>query len=113
MNTENIFEGIPAKLPDELLSELFNTDTAAAGRLRIERIVSQGHRSPEGFWCDQETAEWVIVLEGSAGILFQRDAEPVELKPGSYVNIPAHEKHRVAWTDPRRRTVWLAIHYRG
>ena len=113
MNAENIFEGIPAQLPDELLGELLSTDTPGAGRLRIERIVSRGHCSPEGFWYDQETAEWVIVLEGSAGILFQRDAEPVELKPGSYVNIPAHEKHRVAWTDPRRRTVWLAIHYRG
>jgi cupin 2 domain-containing protein len=53
----------------------------------------------------------VILLEGSAGILFDGDADPVELKPGSYLNIPANKKHRVAWTDPNHRTVWLAIHY--
>ena len=35
-----------------------------------------------------------------------------ELRRGSYLNIPAHAKHRVAWTDPAHKTVWLAIHYR-
>ena len=27
--------------------------------LRIERIVSEGHVSPEGFWYDQDEPEWV------------------------------------------------------
>lgn len=30
---------------------------------RMERIVSQGHASPEGFWYDQDQNEWVMVLE--------------------------------------------------
>ena len=34
-----------------------------------------------------------------------------ELKPGDYVHIPAHARHRVAWTDAAQPTVWLAVHY--
>lgn len=30
---------------------------------------------------------------------------------GSFVNIPAHRRHRVEWTDVKQRTMWLAIHY--
>ena len=36
-------------------------------------------------------------------------SEPVEMRPGSYLNIPAHLRHRVDWTDPDQPTVWLAI----
>ena len=53
-----------------------------------------------------------MVLEGRAAIQFEGEAEPVELQRGSYLNIPAHARHRVAWTDPNQKTVWLAIHYR-
>ena len=35
-----------------------------------------------------------------------------DLRPGDYVEIPAHARHRVTWTDPDQATVWLAIHYR-
>jgi cupin 2 domain-containing protein len=35
----------------------------------------------------------------------------VEMSPGDYINIPAHEKHRVAWTSPDGPTIWLAVHY--
>jgi cupin 2 domain-containing protein len=78
---------------------------------RIERIVSQGHCSPQGFWYDQNEHEWLIVLEGSASIQFQHDPEPVELHQGSYLNIPAHVKHRVVQSNSIQQTVWLAIHY--
>ena len=27
------------------------------------------------------------------------------------VNIPAHRRHRVEWTDPHEPTIWLAVHY--
>ena len=39
------------------------------------------------------------------------DAEPLELGPGDYVDLPAHRRHRVEWTTPDEPTVWLAIHY--
>jgi cupin 2 domain-containing protein len=44
-------------------------------------------------------------------VQFEGQLESVVLQRGSYLNIPAHIKHRVAWTDPARKTVWLAIHY--
>ena len=28
------------------------------------------------------------------------------------LNIPARARHRVSWTDPDQKTIWLAIHYR-
>jgi cupin 2 domain-containing protein len=104
MHPENLFAAIPAHLPEEL----FTTLHRAAG-LRIERIVSHGHSSPEGFWYDQADDEWVLVLEGSAAIQFEDDPEPVELTRGSYLHIAAHCKHRVLRTSPTEKTIWLAI----
>ena len=43
--------------------------------------------------------------------LFEGDDEAVIMKTGDYINIPAHRKHRVEWTDPEEDTIWLAIHY--
>ena len=43
----NLFSNIPEHLPEEL------TTVFQKGRgIRIERIVSQGHSSPAGFWYD-------------------------------------------------------------
>jgi cupin 2 domain-containing protein len=102
----NIFKNIPDDLPEEV----FETLQAAAG-VTIERIVSKGHRSPKGFWYDQERHEWVLVLKGSACILYENQQCPIVLGPGDYLNIPAHTRHRVEWTDPDQETVWLAIYY--
>ena len=107
MDAENLLDNIPASLPEELVTTLLRSSS-----LRIERIVSQGRASPPGFCYDQDDNEWVMVLEGSAAVEFAGDAKPVELRRGSYLNIPAHARHRVVWTDPSERTVWLAIHYR-
>ena len=107
MATGNLFDDIPSELPEELFTTILE-----ANGFRIERIVSQGHSSPEGFWYDQDDNEWVMLLEGGATLQFEGEAEPVELRRGSYLNIPAHARHRVGWTDPNQRTVWLAIHYR-
>ncbi len=106
MHIENLFDGIPGELPQELFTDLLNT-----ADFRIERIVSYGHSSPEGFWYNEDGHEWVILLRGSAVIEFEGETDPVELRPGSYVNIPAHTKHRVARTALEEKTVWLAIHY--
>jgi cupin 2 domain-containing protein len=106
MNVENLLDGIPRELPEELLTTILR-----AKGFRVERIVSQGHCSPPGFWYEQEDHEWVIVLEGSAAIQFEGDPGPVQLERGSYLNIPAHVRHRVVRTSATERTVWLAIHY--
>ncbi len=83
---------------------------AGVGRVRVERIVSHGHRSPDGFWYDQEEAEWVALLAGAARIAFAGGRE-ITLTPGDHLLIPAHTRHRVAWTDPAQATVWLAVFY--
>lgn len=33
----------------------------------------------------------------------------VTLKPGDWVNIPAHFRHRLEWTSNEEPTVWLAV----
>jgi len=104
--TANFFSAIPENLPEELTTFL-----QAGEGARIERIVSHGHQSPEGFWYDQPTGEWVIVLKGAARLEFEDRI--VEMGPGDYLNIPAHKKHRVAWTTPDEPTIWLAEHYGG
>ncbi len=101
----NLFADIPADLPDERIESILSTSG-----FRIERIVSLGHRSPEGFWYDQDSEEWVLLIQGAARLRFDGD-EPIELRPGAFVNIPAHRRHRVEWTDPDEPTIWLAIHY--
>jgi len=102
---ENIFSLLPDELEHESLEELLHHKN-----IKIERIVSRGHTSPENSWYDQKENEWVIVLEGSGSILFESGAE-VNLKKGDYLNIPAHTRHKVTWTDPNNLTIWLAIHY--
>jgi len=100
----NLLSPAPAALPVEVVETLLVTPN-----LRIERIVSQGQASPEGFWYDQETNEWVLLVQGAARVRFEN--EVVELKPGEYLHIPAHRRHRVDWTTPGEPTIWLAIHY--
>ncbi|MCH7685824.1 MAG: cupin domain-containing protein [Planctomycetes bacterium] len=102
----NLFTDFPRTLTEELIEVLAENE-----HVRIERIVSTGHASHEGFWYDQEEHEWVVVLKGEAKLLFEGDDEPIHMKPGDFVNIPAHRKHRVEWTTPDEPTVWLAIHY--
>ena len=101
----NIFDSIPTDLSSEIFDDLVSSDT-----VKIERIISKGQTSPDFGWYDQEQNEWVIIIAGSAIIGFD-DKPSVTLKMGDYLNIPAHQKHKVAWTDPDVETVWLAVHY--
>jgi cupin 2 domain-containing protein len=102
----SLFEGIPDALHAELTQRL-------AGRVgvRIERIVSRGHASPEGFWYDQGETEWVLLVRGAAKLRFEGEDELVEMAPGDYLTIPARARHRVEWTAPNQETVWLAVFY--
>ncbi len=101
---KNLFDSLPTSIPNELIQVI-----AGNQHVRIERIVSHGHSSPDGFWYDQDENEWVIVLKGAARLRF--DDRTVELKAGDFVNIPAHKKHRVEWTTPDEPTLWLAVFF--
>lgn len=104
MEQHNLFRNIPATLPAELFDTLLQRDG-----LRLERIVSAGHATPEGEWYDQAWDEWVILLSGSATLRFEGEA-PQRLTPGDYLLIPAHRRHRVEATDHHAQSVWLALH---
>jgi len=96
------------QLPDELSDEI--TDTLlAASHVRVERIVSNGQASPEGFWYDQEESEWVVVLTGSAKLRLADPEELVDMGPGDSLHIAAHRRHRVEWTSSKKPTIWLAV----
>ena len=80
------------------------------GGVRIERIVSTGQCSEEGFWYEQEENEWVLLVQGSARLGWE-DGVDTALAAGDYVFIPALKRHRVAWTDPSATTIWLALFF--
>lgn len=86
-----------------------STELLAAGGVRVERIVSLGAASPPGFWYDQDRAEFVLLVEGEAVLGFD-DGRERRMRAGDWAILPAHCRHRVAWTDPARETVWLAVH---
>jgi cupin 2 domain-containing protein len=108
IKTSNLYENIPDSLPEELIDIIASKRD---GGVRIERIVSRGHSSSSGYWYDQDRNEFVVLLKGSAGLRFEGSEDMVVLQPGDWIDIPAHEKHRVEWTDPNQDTVWLAVHY--
>lgn len=84
---------------------------AQSAAARLERIVSVGHATPPGEWYDQDTNEWVVVLRGAAILRFEDEPAPRRLAPGDWLDIPAHRRHRVEWTEPGEPTIWLALHY--
>ncbi|MFC6633392.1 cupin domain-containing protein [Microbulbifer taiwanensis] len=102
----NIFSSLPDELGEEVFEDLVRSES-----MRIERIISKGQASPEQGWYDQEENEWVMVLQGAAELAFDSGHE-VKLEVGDFINIPAHSRHRVSWTDPHNTTIWLAVFYR-
>jgi len=60
-NPDNLLQSIPSPRPNgkEHFDEILRRQD-----VRLERIVSHGQSSPEGFWCDQNKDEWVKVLQG-------------------------------------------------
>jgi cupin 2 domain-containing protein len=79
--------------------------------LRIERIVSTGQATPESQWYDQETDEFVLVVAGAARLRIEGEDRDRELAQGDWLLLPAHCRHRVAWTQSEPPTIWLAVHF--
>jgi cupin 2 domain-containing protein len=104
---DSLFSGLPrSTMKNEQFLELLRRPG-----LRIERIVSTGHCSPPDFWYDQPDGEWVLLVQGAARLRFADEATARELKPGDYVDIAPHRRHRVDWTTPEQPAIWLAVHY--
>ena len=101
----NIFDAIPKNLDAEIFEQLIESED-----VRIERIISKGQTSPKSGWYDQDKNEWLMVLQGAAILSFE-DESSIKLKAGDFINVAAHKKHKVAWTEPEIETIWLAVHY--
>lgn len=106
MKTGNLLQGIPAEIPVEMVDSL-----VTGNNLRIERIVSKGHRSDPGSWYAQDRNEWVLLLKGEAALRFEQGNRILHMTEGTHVNIRAHERHRVEWTKEDAETIWLAVFY--
>ena len=106
MNAGNLFADLPTDHSTETNEQLLQTD-----HFLLERIVSFGQATPPSEWLDQHRPEWVLLLQGSAGLLIQGESEPRVLRPGDHVLIPTHARHRVEWTDSEEPTIWLALHH--
>ena len=106
METGNLFARPPSNAVGEFIEELLR-----GGEFRLERIVSTGHATPAGQWYDQPEAEWVVLLSGAARLQFEDEPAVRELRPGDYLLIAPHRRHRVEWTDSQQPTVWLAIFF--
>jgi cupin 2 domain-containing protein len=103
----NVGSGLPpGTVPDEIL------DVLARGRgIRIERIVSTGPITAAGEWYDQKDDEFVLLVAGAARLRVHDEAQDRELRPGDWILLPAHCRHRVTYTQGDPPTVWLAVHF--
>ncbi len=110
MNLEifNLLAALPSAEDGEVCEGL-----VTAKGVRLERIVSLGQASPEGFWYDQQEDEWVLLLSGRARLTIAGEPDDRQLAPGDSIYLPAGCRHRVAWTDPSHPTVWLALFLDG
>ena len=109
----NLFSNLPKDTSQEHFSDLVDHPNT-----RIERIVSYGQSSPDEGWYDQDEHEWVVVLEGSARLIIEKNdsdggqfEQEITLNKGDSLNIPAHTRHKVSWTLPHKPTIWLAVFY--
>jgi cupin 2 domain-containing protein len=99
----NLFDPTP---PDDNCGEVLESLLTRPG-LRLERIISRGCPSPDGWWYDQPHDEWVMLAAGSAVLEIEgRDA--VALALGDHLVLPARLRHRVARVSTD--AVWLALH---
>ncbi len=91
-------------------AELIDEIVGGSG-LRIQRIVSTGQETPRGKWYDQDRDEFVLLVSGAAGLRIDGENEDRVLRPGDWLILPAHCRHRVTWTQAAPPTIWLTVHY--
>ncbi len=101
----NIYSKITTRKDKEIFQTLLVNN-----KLKIERIISQGQVTEKGKWLKEAHDEWVIVLKGAGKLRFRKDNRLVKLTEGDYILIPANTPHRVEWTHPKQKTIWLAVH---
>ena len=94
---------LPPILADEEIIEILESHN----NLRIERIISNGQVSPEGFWYEQEESEWLCLLQGEAKLLVNE--HQITLITGDSLFLPAKQRHRVIYTSSEPPCIWLCV----
>lgn len=102
MELKNIFSNIAEVGEEEQFDLILKSPNC-----RIDRIVSAGHCSPEGFWYDQENDEFVLLVQGEAVLEFED--RTVTLKAGDYLHIPKNCKHRLKHSSVDPVCIWLCV----
>ena len=51
------------------------------------------------------------VFSGSRAVLLPLASSLFMRASRSFIDIPAHKRHQVEWTDPAQHTVWLGVRY--
>ena len=99
----NLFQAPRVVAPVEQLITLVQTP-----HLRLEQILSHGQPTAAGCWYDQATAEWVLLVRGTATLQFAA-GESLALKAGDCLLLAAHVQHRVECCS--EDALWLALHF--
>ncbi len=102
-------EPLMNRLPEPTPPTVGEVSSAVAriGNVTIEAITSSA--DPRHAAQVQDHDEWVVVLAGAA--TFEIDGSVLDLRPGSWVLIPAGAHHQVVRTAAGTR--WLALHATG
>ena len=96
----NIFDFPQIPISSEVSEILIKNENVT-----IERIVSCGNTTD---WYDQAQNEFVILLQGKAIIEYET-GEKINIKKGDTVYLPAHLKHRVAYTSKKPPCIWICM----
>jgi len=104
---KNLLTDLPPTKNEEIFEKIIQHP-----HFTLERIITSGQHTPEGQWYDQHQDEWVIVIQGQAQLDFE-DGEQHTMQAGDSLHIPAHRRHRVTWSDPKKNTIWLVLHYKN
>ncbi len=104
----NIFDNIPIDKKNEIFFEILHSKN-----VKIEKIVSNGQKTPKNFWYNQDKNEFVIILEGFSKLEIKEDGiiKEIELNKGDYIDIKANVEHRVSYTCEENPTIWLVVFY--
>lgn len=89
----------------EIFQSLYSNENVT-----IERIFSNGQKTPDNQWLEQDKDEWVILIQGEAELRFENEYK-VFLNKGDYLFIPKNTKHRVEMTGTDPSCIWLAFHF--
>ena len=100
----NIFD-----IPNVPMTEELTEILTQSKNVRIERVVSTGQVSPNGFWYDQGENEFVLLVQGEAVIGYENDQ--IKLMAGDTLFIPAHQKHNVQYTSTEPACIWVCVFY--